>query len=114
MREIVFPVPSEKQKLFIQERHKHVAFGGARGGGKSWAVRWKAKMLALQYAGIRILIVRRTYPELMNNHIVQLRSELAGIARYNDKDKVIKFENGSTINFTYCARDADLDRMQGG
>ena len=113
MREIVFPVPSEKQKLFIQERHKHVAFGGARGGGKSWAVRWKAKMLALQYAGIRILIVRRTYPELMNNHIVQLRSELAGIARYNDKDKVIKFENGSTINFTYCARDADLDRMQG-
>lgn len=25
--------PNEKQKLFLQDRHKHVAFGGARGGG---------------------------------------------------------------------------------
>lgn len=24
--------PNEKQKLFLLDRHKHVAFGGARGG----------------------------------------------------------------------------------
>ena len=70
-------------------------------------------MLALNYAGIRILIVRRTYPELINNHINILRNELLSIAKYNDKDKVLKFSNGSTINFMYCARDADLDRLQG-
>lgn len=85
----------------------------ARGGGKSWAVRTKAKLLALKYPGIRILIVRRTYPELTNNHILILRSETLGIARYNDKDKMLKFNNGSSINFAYCARDTDLDRLQG-
>ena len=76
-------------------------------------MRAKAKLLALRYAGIRILIVRRTYPELINNHINILRVELLEIAKYNDKDKVLKFGNGSTINFAYCARDTDLDRLQG-
>lgn len=105
--------PNTKQQLFLSDKHKHIAFGGARGGGKSWSVRTKSKLLALRYAGIRMLIVRRTYPELINNHINQLRLELLGIAKYNDKDKVLKFSNGSTINFMYCARDSDLDRLQG-
>ena len=105
--------PSDKQELFLTADTKHIGFGGARGGGKSWSVRTKSKLLALKYGGIRILIVRRTYPELINNHINILRKELLGIARYNDKDKVLKFFNGSTINFTYCDNDKDLDRLQG-
>ena len=104
---------SDKQIAFFKARKKHVGFGGARGGGKSWAVRAKAKMLALRYEGIRILIVRRTYPELMNNHINVLRKELIGVAKYNDKEKVLKFQNGSVIEFTYCDKDKDLDRLQG-
>lgn len=76
-------------------------------------MRVKALLLALNYPGIRILIVRRTYPELINNHINILRQMTAGIAKYNDKDKVLKFTRGSTINFQYCSNDADLDRMQG-
>ena len=107
------PPPSEKQKQFLGAKTKHIGFGGARGGGKSWSVRTKAKLLSFRYAGIRILIVRRTYPELINNHINILRKELLGIAKYNDKDKVLKFFNGSTINFTYCDNDKDLDRLQG-
>ena len=105
--------PSEKQKLFLTAKTKHVGFGGARGGGKSWSVRTKAVLMALNYPGIRQLIVRRTYPELVNNHIVVLREQLLGIAKYNDKDKVFRFCNGSRLNFMYCARDADLDRLQG-
>lgn len=113
MRALVIDSPNEKQKLFLKAKTKHIGFGGARGGGKSWSVRTKAKLLAFHYPGIRILIVRRTYPELINNHINILRTELLGIARYNDKDKVLKFVNGSTINFTYCDNDKDLDRLQG-
>lgn len=105
--------PFDTQMQFLRATAKHVAFGGARGGGKSWSVRTKAILLAFKYAGIKILIVRRTYPELINNHVNIMRSDLYGIARYNDKDKVLKFPNGSTINFQYCARDQDLDRMQG-
>lgn len=105
--------PNEKQKLFLKARTKHVAFGGARGGGKSWAVRAKAKLLCFRYPGIRILIVRRTYPELYNNHINILRPELFGVAKYNDKEKILTFPNKSTIAFSYCANDKDLDRLQG-
>ena len=110
---IDIPEPNEKQKLFLADQHRHVAYGGARGGGKSWAVRTKAKILAGSYPGIRILVVRKTYKELINNHIEPLRAELNGIARYNSTDKVFKFPNGSTIWFGYCASDGDLGQYQG-
>lgn len=104
---------NEKQKLFFENEHKHVGFGGARGGGKSWAVRMKSIMLACSYAGIKILIVRQTYPELINNHIREMRQILYKFARYNDKEKIFYFPNGSTIQFTYCRNDNDLGRLQG-
>lgn len=106
-------VPNDKQRQFLLAKQKYVAYGGARGGGKSFAVRLKAKLLCARYAGIKILIVRRTYPELLNNHINTLRAELAGIARYNTQDKIFTFPNGSTIKFGYCKNDADLQQYQG-
>lgn len=113
MKQLRIQQPNPKQALFLKAKTKHVAFGGARGGGKSWAVRVKAQLLALRYTGIRILIVRRTYEELRQNHIQQLRVELNGIARYNVTEKQFSFPNGSVIQFGYCAKDADLDRYQG-
>ena len=115
MRKLNIGRPNAKQARMLAANTKHIGFGGARGGGKSWAVRTKAKLLALRYPGIKILIVRRTYPELVNNHITILRAELAGIAKYNDKDKVLRFQGtgASTIHFMYCAKDGDLDRLQG-
>lgn len=113
MKRHIIGKPNEKQVLFMQDSHRYIAFGGARGGGKSWAVRAKAKLLCFNYPGIRILIVRRTYPELYNNHINILRRELAGSVKYNDKEKLMTFENSSTISFSYCAHDKDLDRLQG-
>ena len=105
--------PNEKQKLFLKDKHKHVGYGGARGGGKSWAIRYKAKLLAANYPGIKMLIVRRTYPELTENHIVPLRQELQGIAKYNGTDKKFTFKNNSTIKFMYCKADQDVDALQG-
>ena len=51
--------PNEKQKLFLKDHHKYVAFGGARGGGKSWAVRAKATLLCLKHKGIVVMIIRK-------------------------------------------------------
>ncbi|MCI6958046.1 MAG: phage terminase large subunit, partial [Clostridiales bacterium] len=113
MNELVLQRPSEKQILFLKDHHKHVMFGGARGGGKSWVVRDKAKRLALRYPGIRLLIVRRTYQELENNHIQPLQGELAGIAKYIKAQRQFFFPNGSTLRFGYCAKDSDLDQYQG-
>lgn len=119
-KKLILQQPSEKQKQFLAAHTKHVGFGGARGGGKSWAVRDKAKRLALRYGrespggiGIKILIVRRTFPELVNNHINFLRTELHGIAVYNKTEKVFNFPNGATIKFGYCNNDKDLDQYQG-
>ena len=75
-----------KQVLFLKDKHRHIAYGGARGGGKSWAVRVKAILLASKYPGIKVLIVRRTYKELQNNHIAPLQGMLHGIAKYNKTD----------------------------
>ncbi len=111
--QLVLQSPNERQKLFLASHAKHVGYGGARGGGKSWAVRDKTKRLCLRYKGIKVLIVRRTYPELVNNHINQLREELNGIARYNKSEKMFTFPNGSTIKFGYCNNDKDLDQYQG-
>ena len=112
-KRLILQQPSEKQKLFLAAHTKHVGFGGARGGGKSWAVRDKAKRLCLRFKGIKLLIVRRTYAELINNHINPLREELNGIARYNKTEKIFVFANGSTIKFGYCNNDKDLDQYQG-
>ena len=105
--------PNEKQKQFLQCDKKYVAFGGARGGGKSWAVRTKAKLLALQYPKIRLLLIRRSYQELESNHIQFLRMELAGIAAYKATARQFVFHNGSVLEFGYCACDGDMDRYQG-
>ena len=113
MSSIDLSMLSRPQYDFLSDGHRHVGYGGARGGGKSWAVRTKAKILAAAYGGIKILIVRRTFPELLNNHINQLREELNGLAVFNKSEKVFKFPNGSTIKFGYCATDSDLDQYQG-
>ena len=111
-----FPRPNLKQKLFMKERHKFVAFGGARGGGKSWAVRIKAILLCLRYPGIIVMIIRRTYPELRANHIDPMRRILGRykkVAKYNTSEHEYTFFNISKILFRYCKKDSDLDNFQG-
>ena len=50
--EFKLPTPSPKQELFLMDEHRHVNFGGARGGGKSFGIRLKAVILALLFSGI--------------------------------------------------------------
>lgn len=106
--------PQPKQKEFMLARKKYVAYGGARGGGKSWAVREKAKRLALKWAGIKILILRQTYTDLRENHIIPLRADLpVEIAPYKETEKSFAFINGSRIRCSYFATDADALQYQG-
>ena len=106
-------VPNDKQKLFFSSKHKYTAYGGARGGGKSWAMRNKFVLLALNYSGIQILLLRRTYPELQENHIKQMRAMLNGIAHYHTQEKAFLFPNGSRIKMGYCKREDDVLQFQG-
>lgn len=104
---------NERQKLFFKARRRFIAYGGARGGGKTWSVRVKAMLLACRYPGINLLIIRRTYPELLQNHILPMQAELNGLARWNDNQKRFTFPNGSNIWYGYCSAERDVLRYQG-
>ncbi len=111
--EMNIPSPSERQKQFLSDTHKYIAFGGARGGGKSWAVRIKAALMCLNYPGIKITVVRRTYGELRQNHIIPMKALLEGVAVYVESAREMRFFNGSTVTFRYCRNVSDLDKFQG-
>ena len=105
--------PNPKQVRFLRAKAKHTAFGGARGGGKSWAIRVKAWLLANRFPGIKLLIVRRTLVELRNNHIDPLKAMLRGYAKYNQQERKFIFPNGSTITFEFFDSDKDEFKYQG-
>ncbi|MBE7002669.1 MAG: hypothetical protein E7425_00075 [Ruminococcaceae bacterium] len=111
--EITFAPPQPRQELFFSARERYVCYGGARGGGKSWCVRHKAVLMAARWAGIRILILRRTLVELRENHIRPMRAMLRGAAEYRATDKTFEFPNGSLIAFGYCDSESDVDQYQG-
>lgn len=102
-----------KQVEFFKSRKKYVAFGGARGGGKSWAARTKMILLATYYPGIQILLLRRTLKELRGNHIIPLMQQLHGLADFKSQEKEFVFENGSRITLGYCQAETDVLQYQG-
>lgn len=94
-----------------------ILFGGARGGGKSCALTMDAIHFAVNYPGIRILCLRRTYPELEESFLAELKKR--GFARslgakWNQSDKKLRFNNGSEINFSYAETEVDISRILGG
>ena len=108
---------SAKQKEFFLSETKFTAYGGARGGGKSYALRYKLLLMCLSYPGIRVLLIRRSYPELQENHIRPMRELLAAhpeVAVYHEKEKCFSFSCGSTMLFGYLSDRGDLLRYQGG
>ncbi len=106
-------VPNAKQKLFFASRAKYTAYGGARGGGKSWALRRKLIALCLNYAGIRCLLIRRTLGEVKSNHLSPLLSEYGRALTWSESEKTLSLSNGSKIIFGYCSSERDLLRYQG-
>lgn len=116
-------VPSfyPKQIQFMESRRKYIAYGGARGGGKSFAARWKAVLLAMRYNGIQILLLRRTLPELRENHLIPLQKILKTerrnkddrLAEYKDVTKEFMFNNGARIKLGYCDSENDVLQYQG-
>jgi phage terminase large subunit len=103
-----------KQAQFYESRTLYTAYGGAKGGGKTHAVRIKAVGGALRWPGIRILIVRRTYPELQQNHIEPaLKLVPPEVATYNVTNRLLTFMNGSIIRFGHYPGGAGEREYQG-
>ena len=106
-------VPSERQRQFFASRARFTAYGGARGGGKSWALRRKLVAMCLRYPGLRCLLVRRTLPELRANHLHPFLKEYGALLQYHESEKLLLLSNGSRIELGFCANDRDVLRYQG-
>lgn len=102
-----------KQIEFCKATNKYICYGGARGGGKSHVSRIKMCLLAFNYPGIQILLLRRTLKELRENHVLQLQKLLKNIANYKDNTKEFLFPNGSRIVLGYCDNEKDVLQYQG-
>ena len=92
---------SEPQWKFFLSKCKYTCYGGARGGGKSWAIIRKFLLLAFNYAGIQILVVRREYDQL-ENPIIQPALKLLpeSVYSYNRSDHLLTMINGSKVKFS--------------
>lgn len=105
--------PTPKQQRFFDSRARYTAYGGSRGGGKSWALRRKLILMAFHYPGLKTLLVRRTLPELRENHIFPLLAELGRTVRYSESSHCFTFPNGSRLVLGYCDKERDVLRYQG-
>ena len=106
-------VPSPRQQEFFDARARFIAYGGARGGGKSWALRRKLIALCLRYPGIHCLLIRRSMAELKSNHVLPFLREYGALVSYSDSEKALLLSNGSRIDLGYCDSDRDVLRYQG-
>ena len=104
---------TKKQREFIDATESEVLFGGAAGGGKSYGQMLDAMLFALRYPGSRQLVLRRTFAELEKSLI---RTSLATFPRelysFNSSNHTGKWKNGSTVDFGYCATEADVYQYQ--
>ena len=105
-----------KQKIAFEKSFITPAmfYGGAKGGGKSYLIRARELTRRLKYAGSRGLIVRKTHPELLANHIQKFFEEYP-VTRdwYNKSEKTIYWPNGSTTAFSYLQNRDDVFTYQG-
>ena len=111
---VVFHANEGPQTEFLAADEKDVLYGGAAGGGKSYAMLVDPLRYAHKKAH-RALILRRSMPEL-REHIDKSR-ELYPQAfpgcKFREVEKVWNFPSGAKIEFGFLERDADVYRYQG-
>lgn len=104
---------TKKQWQFACAREGEVLFGGAAGGGKSFAQVADALIYALKYPGIKQLVLRRTFPELRRSLLLTAFSLYPeGAAKYNETARRWAFSNGSIIEFGMLDTEGDVSKYQ--
>lgn len=113
-----------KQWQFMDSKYRYTAYGGARGGGKTHVLIRKAIVGAMQNPKIKILILRRTYPELeatiirpmielLNTATADGRPAGEQVAVYNGSMRLLTFSNGASVKFGHLQSATAITEYQG-
>ena len=108
-------MPNEgPQTDFLAAGEKDVLYGGAAGGGKSFAMLIDP-LRNCHLKGHRALILRRSMPEL--RELIDKSRELYPRAfpgtKFREVEKIWNFPSGAKIEFGFLEKDADVYRYQG-
>ena len=108
-------MPNEgPQTDFLAAGEKDVLYGGAAGGGKSFAMLIDP-LRSCHMKGHRALILRRSMPEL--RELIDKSRELYPRAfpgtKFREVEKIWNFPSGAKIEFGFLEKDADVYRYQG-
>ena len=108
--------PTAKQLAFHNATEDEVLFGGSRGSGKTACAVMEAIRLCSCYPGLRVLVIRRSFPQLKNTVIAELAKR--GFARklgarWNGTDLELRFTNGSMLKCGYVDSLVDTAQYQG-
>ena len=111
---ILFKPNDGPQTDFLAAPEIDVLYGGAAGGGKSYAMLVDPLRYAHRSAH-RALILRRSMPEL--RELIDKSRELYPQAfpgcKFREVEKLWNFPSGAKIEFGFLERDADVYRYQG-
>lgn len=111
---IVFKPNVGPQTDFLAAAEQDVLYGGAAGGGKSYAM-LVDPLRFMHRPSHRALLLRRSMPEL--RELIDKSRELypkAFIgAKFREVEKIWRFPSGAMLEFGYLDRDADVYRYQG-
>ena len=113
-QDVVFKPNTGPQTDFLAASEREVFYGGARGGGKSYAM----LIDPLRYCDKthhRALLLRRTMPELRDliTHSQRLYNRAFPGAKWREQEKEWRFPSGAKIEFGYAENMTDALRYQG-
>ena len=111
---VFFHANEGPQTDFLAAGEKDVLYGGAAGGGKSYAMIVDPLRYAHRSAH-RALILRRSMPELreMIDKSRELYPQAFPGAKFREVEKLWNFPSGAKVEFGFLERDADVYRYQG-
>lgn len=113
-KDVIFHANEGPQTDFLAAGEKDVLYGGAAGGGKSYAMLVDPLRYAHKKAH-RALILRRSMPELREliDKSRELYPQAFPGAKFREVEKLWNFPSGAKIEFGFLERDADVYRYQG-
>lgn len=111
---VVFEPNPGPQTIFLQCPYPFRLYGGARGGGKSFAIVLAFAAHVDRY-GVRArgIVIRRSYPEMEQFHETcqEILPHLG--YRYHKQERTWKHTSGAILKERFLETDADADKYQG-